>query len=161
MKKPKRRCKHCGCLFDPCPRVANNRYCGKKQCQRARKSAWQKKEMDENPIYRKDQKEAWQLWQENNPDYWQKYRERNQKYADRNREKQRGRNRRRRDPTRQQSVIAKMDAKKPENKTFSGIYKLIPLTTVPIAKMDAIIVEINNISVCYNKFGAVIAKMDA
>ena len=161
MKKQKRRCKHCGCLFDPCPRVAKHEYCSKEQCKKARNRAWQKKAVDENPVYRKDQEEARQLWRENNPDYWRKYRERNKKYTARNREKQRDRNRRRRDPARQKSMIANMDAKRQENKLLSGTYRLIPLTTGQIANMDAIIVEINDISASYNTFGSLIAKMDA
>ena len=161
MKKQKRRCKHCGCLFNPCPKVSKHEYCKKNQCQKARKRAWQKKQIDENPVYRRDQEEARQLWRENNPGYWEKYRERNKKYTARNREKQRGRNRRRRDPARQHSMIAKMDAKKQENKLFSGTYRLVPLTTGPIANMDAIIVEINDISKDYSKIRSLIANMDA
>jgi len=160
MKQPKRRCKHCGCLFDPCPKVAKHAYCRKKQCQRARKRIWQKKRLDENPRYRQDQKAAQQLWQENSPDYWGKYRQRNQPYTDGNREKQRDRNRRRRHPGGAEAVIAKMDAIKQENNIFSGRYRLIPLTPDVIAKMDTIIVEIKDISAAYNEIGSVIAKMD-
>jgi hypothetical protein len=58
-------------------------------------------------------------------------------------------------------VIANMDAKKQENSFFSGTYRLIPLTTGPIANMDAIIVEINDISASYNSFRPLIANMDA
>ena len=154
MKKQKRRCKHCRCLFDPCPKVAKHAYCSKKQCQKARKCAWQKKTMDENPGYRKDQKEAQQLWLENNSDYWGKYRKRNKKYTDGNREKQRDRNQRRRDRVGRESMIAKMDAIKQEDTIFSGRYRLIPVTTGVIAKMDPIIVEINDISASYNKIGS-------
>jgi len=161
MKHQKRRCKHCSRLFNPSPKVANHRYCNQKQCQKARKRAWQKRRIDQDPVYRKDQEEARQLWRENNPGYWQKYRERNKKYADRNREKQKDRDRRRRDPTRRQAEIAKMDAKKQENKSLSGAYRLIPLTASPLANMDAIIVEINDISETYNTFGSLLANMDA
>lgn len=161
MEKHKRRCKHCKCFFNPCPKVVRHEYCNKEQCQKARKRSWQEKEMDENPVYRKDQRDAQKLWRENNPDYWRKYRERNRRYADCNREKQKGRNEGNRDPACRQSVIAKMDAIKKEERVISGIYRLIPIATDPIAKMDGIIVEISDISAAYNTVGSLIAKMDA
>jgi hypothetical protein len=108
--------------------------------------------MKNDEIYRKDQKAAQQDWLNNNPDYWQNYRSENTNYTDRNREKQRIRNRLRKakfESDQKLAPIAKMDALSHENKIISGKYKLIPVKPDMIAKMDALIVEINTISSTY------------
>ena len=156
MKKQRRRCKHCRCFLEPCPRVSKHDYCNKKECQKARKRDWQKKKMAEDEVYCNDQKDAQKLWRENNPDYWKEYRRKNPGYTKRNREKQRDRNRSLRAKAcrkpdcqpvaKMDTAIAKMDAIGPESAAFSGRYRLIPLAGQMIAKMDALIVEISAIS---------------
>jgi len=47
-----KRCAHCGCPLDLNPRSKNQRYCGKQECQRARKRMWQKNKMATDPDYR-------------------------------------------------------------------------------------------------------------
>jgi|LGVF01.1.fsa_nt_gb beta-phosphoglucomutase-like phosphatase (HAD superfamily) len=151
MKKQMRRCKHCHCLFEVCNKVEKHEYCKKTECQKARKRKWQKMQKDEQ--YRKDQKEAQEIWLQNNPDYWRKYRLKNKEYTAQNKEKQRDRNQAARSKSRNQSnpdMIAKMDALKQKNVTFSGQYELVPFMPGKIAKMDAIIVEINTISNGYS-----------
>ena len=71
------RCAHCGCLFDPNPRVKNQRYCSDKECQRARKRLWQRRKLATDPDYKANQTDCQKTWREKNPDYWRKYRERN------------------------------------------------------------------------------------
>jgi len=44
-------CAHCGRPFAPGPRVKNQRYCGEKNCQRARKRKWQKEKLGNDPDY--------------------------------------------------------------------------------------------------------------
>ena len=156
MKKQRCRCKHCRCLFEPCPKVPKHDYCNKKECRRARKREWQRKRMAEYEGYRKDQEDAQKIWREKNPDYWKEYRENNPGYTKRNREKQRERNRSLRAKAcrkpdcqpiaKMDTAIAKMDAIGPETAAFSGRYRLIPLAGQMIAKMDALIVEITAIS---------------
>lgn len=149
MKTKKCRCSHCKCLFVPCRKVKKQDYCSKKGCQLARKRNWQKSKLQNDPTYREEQRSAQKDWRSNNPDYWKKYRQKNKQYADSNREKQRLRNCRRRQtkgnftPLKK---IAKMDALLPKNNRLSGRYKLVPFEPEVIAKMDAIIVEINTIS---------------
>ena len=150
MKKIMRRCQNCGCLFEVCNKVKKHEYCNKKQCQRARKSKWQKQKMKNDEIYRKDQKEAQKIWLDNNPDYWEKYRRKNLKYTKDNRKKQRDRNQKTESTTKPISKpIAKMDALTHENSIISGRYELVPIKSDMIAKMDALIVEINTISQGY------------
>jgi len=122
----KRRCKKCGCLIEITSRNPDQFYCSKKECQRARKTKWQRKKMATDEDYRLNQAAASKRWREKNRGYWKKYRKRNQEYTNRNREKQRQRNRSR--------TVAK-DA--------NGSI------LTPIAKMDALIVKIDAISDSY------------
>lgn len=156
MKKLMRRCRHCGCLFEVCNKVKKHEYCNKKKCQRARKRKWQKQKIENDEIYRKDQKEAQEVWLNNNPDYWKDYRRKNSKYTERNRKKQRKRNQIKRAESATEPIskpIAKMDALTHENTIISGRYKLVPVGSDMIAKMDALIVEINTISKGYAHSG--------
>lgn len=112
--------------------------------------------MKNDANYRKDQKVAQEDWKNNNPDYWQNYRHRNKKYTDRNREQQRRRNQVKRAtsaPAIKSDPIAKMDTTTTEKTILSGKYQLIPMAPDMIAKMDALIVEINMISNDYTYSG--------
>ena len=156
MEKKKRRCHHCGCLFEVCNKVKKHEYCNKKQCQKARKRKWQQEKMKNDEAYRQDQKAAQNDWANNNPDYWKNYRRNNKEYTNRNREQQRRRNRIKRAdsaPDKESDPIAKMDALPHENNIISGKYELVPVAPGMIAKMDALIVEINTISDCYAHSG--------
>lgn len=95
-------CPHCGKRFVPHPAVANQRYCGNADCQRARKRTWQKEKLKSDPDYRENQSAARQAWQERNRGYWRGYRKRTKAYAEQNCIRQKERNRQRR-------MIAKMD----------------------------------------------------
>ena len=149
MNSKKRRCRHCSCLFKICNKVKKHEYCSKKACQLARKRNWQKEKLKSDQTYREDQGVAKQDWHANNPDCWKQYRQKNKRYTETNRRKPCYRNARRRKkvgnlPPRK--PIAKMDALTRQNDTISGRYKLVPLGSQLIAKMDAIIVEISAIS---------------
>jgi hypothetical protein len=122
------RCAHCGCLFDPNPRVKNQRYCSEKECQRARKRLWQKQKLATDPDYKANQRDCQKTWRDNNPDYWREYRERNEKYTERNRNRQRER--------RRGGGVAKMDASGMDLALESGIYYIVP-ESADVAKMDA------------------------
>lgn len=146
MNRERRRCKHCHCYFEVCSKVKKHEYCRKPDCQKARKRAWQKRKMAEDETYRRDQKDAQKIWCTNNPDYWKNYRSENTEYTDRNRGQQKERNRMLRGKSSvklESGKIAKMDALPAKTETLSGRYQLTPLTTPDIAKMDAIIVEID------------------
>ena len=102
--------------------------------------------MQGDEAYRLNQKDAQKRWCEKNSDYWEKYRENNPDYTKSNREKQRHRNRRRKAIKSLSSKIAKMDALSIQNNDISGIYGLISVQDLLIAKMDAKIVKITAIS---------------
>jgi hypothetical protein len=121
-----KRCAQCGCPLDLNPRVKNQRYCGKKGCQRARKRLWQKGKMATDPDYRANQQECNKAWRDRNPDYWRNYRKNHPRYGERNRLLQKTRRCRR---------VAKMDASSADSFVSTGTYWLIPEKGV--AKMDA------------------------
>lgn len=127
-------------------------YCGEKKCQRARKTAWQRQKVVEDPDYRSDQARCDYVWRQANRDYWRDYRHSRPEQIKRNRllQKQRNQERRRRlrvvnAPTPSAEMIAKMDALIPKDiRRFRpiGEFWLIPV----IAKMDAFKVNITSVS---------------
>ena len=134
-----KRCAHCGCPLDLNPRVKNQRYCKKKECQRVRKRLWQKKKVATDPDYRANQQECNKAWREKNPDYWRNYRKNHPRYVQRNRLLQKVRRRKR------DSCVAKMDASETNSFVGTGTYWLIPETGV--AKMDAFACKVVLVSV--------------
>ena len=67
----------------------------KPECRKAKKAAWKRKKMREDPEYRLNHKASNKKWAESNPGYWNDYRENNPDKAERNRILQTIRNRRR------------------------------------------------------------------
>jgi hypothetical protein len=124
-----KRCAHCGRDLDLNPRVKNQRYCGREECQRARKRSWQKRKMATDPDYRANQQACNKAWRDRNPDYWRNYRANHAGYAERNRLLQKARR------SREPSGVAKMDALDRDSFVRTGTYWLIPEGGV--AKMDA------------------------
>jgi len=121
-------CCHCGCLFDPNPRLKQKqRYCKRKECQGARKSKWQKHKLATDPDYKDNQRACQTDWHRRHPGYYRKYRQEHPRYCRRNTSLQTLRNAKVR-------VIAKMDAFKPAPSKDSKIFYILPL----IAKMDAL-----------------------
>jgi len=143
----KKRCSHCKKIFKPNPRVPNQQYCSDPKCQKARKREWQKRKMEEDEEYRQNQKDAQKRWRQKNPDYWKEYRKKNQEYSDRNKEQQAARNNKRKmNVSQSEQSIAKMDMKINSNTVISGIYKMFPVPSPEIAKMDPIFVKIEMIA---------------
>jgi hypothetical protein len=134
-------CVHCGTFFIPRNRKQN--YCSTIDCQRARKSAWQRFKIRTDADYRTQQKLSQQKWLKNNPSYWKDYRRRNPDKTQRNRALQHIRNRRSRRAGR--TAIAKMDARNPNHFDLIGRFYLVPV----IAKIDVSQVNIYTISSGY------------
>ena len=147
-KAMQNRCIHCRRFFVPNPRSKGQQYCGRKQCQRARKSQWQRRKMATDADYRKNQKEAQATWQENNPQYWRHYRNTHPEYVQNNRCLQK-----QRDARRRAVRLAKMDALNPKKHIMSGTYYLVPFLD-NLAKMDALTQKINIITKCYEFYGS-------
>ena len=119
-------CMHCGRLFTPDPRVKNQRYCGEKDCQRARRRKWQKEKLATDEDYKVNQRVCQIDWHKRHPGYYTKYRRDHPDCRERNNLLQSCRNAKAR-------VIAKMDESKPASVIKPGAFYLLPV----IAKMDA------------------------
>lgn len=124
---------NCRRLFVRDPRVKGQRYCREKECQRLRKTLWQREKMTTDSDYRKNQQESQKCWLEQNRDYWRTYRADHPQYVEHNRFLQKGR-----DQTRRQRLaeLAKMDASQAISPITAGTYYLIPAKG-NLAKMDA------------------------
>ena len=142
----RKKCKHCGRSFVITARHPDQKYCGRKECQRARKNYWQQVKLVRDQDYRLNQADCQANWAAQHPGYWKQYRERRPEYVRRNREKQRERNRINRGQppvTSKISSVAKMDANHQEKPFISGYYKLIPVAGTPFAIMAPILVKIH------------------
>lgn len=143
-------CLHCGGFFPKSPRHKNQDYCMKPPCRRAKKAAWKRKKMREDPDYRLNQKLSNKEWAEANPGYWKEYRKGNPEKAERNRILQKVRNRRRTkkekgDGRVDPSLIAKVDPSIPKKIKVVGQFWMVPV----IAKVDALKVYIYEIPTSY------------
>lgn len=106
--------------------------------------------MRTDPAYQANQKQAQAEWLQGNEEYWKGYREAHPEQAERNRVLQKVRNRRRSTGIVRMdaSMIAKMDASRSRETSsklsFYGQFWLVP----EIAKMDAIKVNLCQITRC-------------
>jgi len=142
----RRKCKHCGRSFDVTPKHLNQKYCSRKECQKARKNDWQRRKLANDEDYRMNQAQCRASWAAQHPEYWKQYRQKHPEYAERNRAKQLKRNRINRGQPPVSSMtsnVAKMDANHHKKPFISGYYQLIPVTDTPLANMDPIIVSIH------------------
>jgi len=139
------KCKNCSRIFKPNPRVKNQQFCSRKECQRARKTAWHRNKMATDSDYRENQKDSHRTWLKNNPNYFRQYRKHHPEYCSRNRLQQKNR-----DMKRRARHLAKMDALKKLNSIIPGSYYLIPATG-NLAKMDASMQKVSVIPECYAK----------
>lgn len=130
-------CRHCGEEFNPNPRVKEQKYCGKDECQKARHVNYQRVRMVEDPDYRDNQRRCQKEWHKNHPGYYKKWRAAHPDYVEKNRELQRIRNTRR-SKNRTDKMIAKMYSL---GKAFysrqGSLFKLIPQDRRLIAKMNS------------------------
>ena len=136
------RCVCCRRLRPRNPRVKNQKYCGTKSCQQARKNKWQREKQQTDPDYRANKKESQRCWQERNPDYWKQYRSNNFEYCQMNRERQKIRDLNRRcavDPA--HSCLAKKDALEQFFYDTTESYYILPVAA-NLAKKDALTVKI-------------------
>lgn len=135
-------CVHCGKEFSLSPRVKNQRYCGAKECQTARRARWYREKMATDPAYKDNQKRCKREWLDRHPGYWRDYRALHPKYVERNRLLQLRRNaKRRRDSA--SRLIAKIDALNTGIYSRRGeLFKLIPQDGRLIAKIDSLIVRL-------------------
>ena len=96
MKRLTFRCSCCRRIKPRNPRARNQRYCGARPCQQARKNKWQRNKQQMDSDHKVNKEESQRTWRQQNPGYWKLYRKRNPEYCERNRELQRIRDMRRR-----------------------------------------------------------------
>lgn len=99
-------CANCSKNFKPNPRVKNQVYCGKGECQLARRAKRQKEKISRDTDYRDNQKRCHKEWLARHPGYYREYRKRHPEYVERNRLLQRRRN-----AGRRKDVLVKVIAK--------------------------------------------------
>ena len=144
MEEP--RCVGCGEAFRPCPRVRDQKYCGKEECRRTRRRRWQRAKRRADADYRDNQARAQRAWAEENSAYWRSYRSGHPEYAEENRRQTKQRKRDRRQRAAGGSGFAKMDSIGTFSSVPSGTYLLVPQEEEKFAKMDSIMVKITLIS---------------
>ena len=135
MSKARFRCRCCGELKPR--RSAEQRYCGKKGCQQARKSAWRRRKYADDPDYRLNQARSTAAWLESQGGAAAYYRE----YRHRHRHQGGGA------PTREKPAkgdrnrpSANRDANHEDSSIVSGQYRLVPVRG---ANRDAIFVQLS------------------
>lgn len=131
-------CASCNDEVTPNPKLKGRQqsYCGKANCQKARKAAWKRKKMRSCPEFRSDHALSNKKWSMSHPSYWQDYRLSNPDKTYRNRLLQHQRNRRLRSPPEPPDCKGRRD--NTELNQMVGEYWLVPV----IAKVDAIKVNI-------------------
>lgn len=158
------RCEFCQRWVPANPRIKNQKCCGRKKCQQARKTEWNRQKIKNDQEYSDRKNESGKKWQEKNRDYWGKYRANNQEYCDRNRELQKKRDLKRKENNvktdESNSGIDKMDTS--ESINFINTNSC-DISDSNLAKMDALD-QINLIKpgiycICAGKSD--LAKMDA
>jgi len=145
-------CKFCRRTYLKNPRVKNQKYCNKAECQRARKRRWQRVKLAIDPDSRQNQIDCMRNWRKRNPGYWQEYRKRRKSYSDQNRCLQKIRNVKRA----VKPLIAKMDALSDKKPVIPGVYYLFNKQAL-IAKKDSLFQKVFIFPATYTTH-AVIAK---
>ena len=128
MKQLTFRCSSCRRIVPHNPRARNQRYCGARPCQQARKNKWQRNKHHIDSDHRKNKEESQRTWRQQNPDYWKLYRQGNPKYCERNRRLQQKRDLKRRHKNlsaTNESNLAKKDASDIKNIETTGGYKIL------------------------------------
>ena len=140
--KESRQCGGCKKHFHPRAQSPQQRFCSEAACQKERRRRWQAAKRRSDPDYRENQAKAQATWARAHPSYWSDYRKRHPDYVKRNRERQRERDAGRRVT----SVLAKSDAWGAESGLPSGIYRISPVRDDDLAKSDAWMVRITDVS---------------
>ena len=143
-------CLHCGKQVPRNPRLKQGqKYCSRKECQRAHMRAWKKEKYATDKCYRQKCLDSQKLWREKRPahQYQREYRKSHPMYVERNRELQRKRNEKRREAEREG-----IDQKIVNRNTLScyprgdGIYALIPVKGKKIVNRNALMVRMQVLS---------------
>jgi len=69
-----KRCTYCKQSFRPSRYRPDQKVCSSSECQRQRRTAYHRKKLEEDPVYREQCRDSQKKWRENNPGYMQNYR---------------------------------------------------------------------------------------
>ena len=142
------RCRHCKQLR--ARRSEGQRYCGREDCQRARKNAWRRDKYTADPDYRANHKASMTAWftsQGGRAEYYRRYRrERKERRLLRRADDEQRGGGKQSAPAVQvgvETARANSDARATEQPVISGRYRLVACEG---ANSDAIVVELSVIS---------------
>ncbi len=141
-------CQHCGRRCRCNPRVKNQEYCSRKECQQARKREWDIKHYHTSKKYRKKRLASQKTWRKKRNEYQKEYRARHPEYVARCYEIQKERYKKRREAERgaleKNNVNTDAIFTQPRR---DGIYKLIPVDEIKNnVNTDAFIVKMQILS---------------
>ena len=133
------KCSHCRRMRPRNPRVKDQKYCGERACQNARKNKWRKEKLRTDEAYREGVRESQNQWLEKNPNYWKQYRARPER---RNESENPHAGQAQRNTSHHAAPIAKSDALDSFFFEDTRKYKIRRVTVNEMVKSDALIVEI-------------------
>ncbi len=67
-------CRHCQSFFLPNPRIKNQQYCNRPECQQSPENPLATGKVRQDPDYQADHRDAQKNWLKHHPDYWKNYR---------------------------------------------------------------------------------------
>jgi hypothetical protein len=140
-----RKCRCCGEFFKPRKNIPGQNYCGKAECRRYRRAAWQREKLGKDTDYRENQKAAQRLWREKNPGYMAAYRLTHPDYRERERERRCSRRIAAAEATCKTAsplCAVKMDSSPLQPPVKSGIYRIVSTEPENAVKMDSWVVQL-------------------
>ncbi len=117
----------------------DQRYCGERECQKARKNAWRREKYAQDSDYRANQRDSTNAWlgeQGGSAAYYRGYRNRRKNLPISRAVCEQS------SPSEAPPLRAKRDAKLAKRTLRSGVYTLVPVQPDGAAKRDAVLVEI-------------------
>jgi len=140
-------CLHCKGVFIKNPRLkTEQRYCGSKECQQARKNEWELSKLKNDAVYKAKRKAAQERsYSKRAGDKYQSaYRKTHPDYSRENKEKQVSRNRKPKPPPSPPKIV-NTDALIPKGFIPQGLYAFLPYEdtdTRKIANTDSLLVQL-------------------
>lgn len=143
-------CLHCGQEVPRNPRLKQGqKYCSRKECQRARMRSWKKERYENSNSYRQKCLDSQKRWRKKRPghQYQREYRKEHPEYVIRNRELQRKRNEKR-----QQTRPIDITKKIVNRNTLTGypreagVYALMPVKGGKIVNRNTLMVRMQLLS---------------
>ena len=138
-------CLHCGGTFLRHPCSKDQQYCNAKECRKASRRAWKKRNYQTNASYRQKTLEQQKKWRKKRSfhEYMNEYRKRRPEYERRNRELQKERNEKRKKEQGQKIVNRNTLTLQPGG---GGLYALMPVKDGKIVNRNTLMVRMQVLS---------------